>query len=99
MNTTPEIINRLSKRDSFAARRTVAKLGVLLLAFCLTSWAASEKVLYAFHGTDGCGPNSLMVGPNGALYGTTVAAGSTTCSAEDIGSGAVFQLTRGSEGN
>jgi hypothetical protein len=63
-------------------------LCVLPLAFCLTSWAASEKVLHAFHGTDGCGPNSLMVGPDGALYGTTVAAGTSTCSAEDIDSGA-----------
>lgn len=98
MNTTGEIIERLPGRGAFTTGRTVAMLCVLLLAFCLTSRAASEKVLYAFHGTDGCGPNSLMVGPDGALYGTTVAAGTSTCSAEDIDSGAVFQLTRGSDG-
>ncbi len=106
--TTPEIMNRLSEPGTPKARithgpthhtgRTAAMLCALLLAFCLTSWAASEKVLHAFHGTDGCGPNSVMVGPDGVLYGTTVAAGTSTCSAEDIDSGAVFQLRRGSDG-
>ena len=77
------------------AGRMVATLCVLLIAFCLPSWAASEKVLHAFHGTDGCGPNSVIVGADGALYGTTIAAGSN-CYAN--GTGAVFQLTRGSDG-
>jgi len=70
---------------------------VLMLAAASGAWAASEKVLYAFHGTDGCGPTSVIVGTDGALYGTTEAAGTTTCSA-DGPSGAVFQLTRGSDG-
>jgi len=111
MNTTREIIDRLSEPGIFALSpksrithglakttgRTVATLFVFLLGFCLTSWAASEKVLYAFHGTDGCGPTSVIVGPDGALYGTTQAAGSSTCSG-DGDSGAIFQLTRGSDG-
>jgi uncharacterized repeat protein (TIGR03803 family) len=71
---------------------------VLMLAVASGAWAASEKVLYTFHGTDGCGPTSVIVGADGALYGTTEAAGTTTCSAEYINSGAVFQLTRGSGG-
>ena len=69
----------------------------LMLVIASGAWAASEKVLYAFHGTDGCGPTSVIVGADGALYGTTEAAGTTTCSA-DGPSGAVFQLTRGSDG-
>jgi uncharacterized repeat protein (TIGR03803 family) len=69
----------------------------LILVIASGAWAASEKVLYAFHGTDGCGPTSVIVGADGALYGTTEAAGTTTCSA-DGPSGAVFQLTRGSDG-
>src|SRR5580704_11226282 len=111
MNTTREIIDGLFEPGSFALSpksrishrlahttgRTVAMLFVLLLGFCLASWAASEKVLYAFHGTDGCGPTSVIVGTDGALYGTTQAAGSSTCSA-DGDSGAVFRLTRGSDG-
>jgi len=70
---------------------------VLILALASGAWAASEKVLYTFQGMDGCGPNSVVVGSDGALYGTTVAAGASTCSA-DGPSGAVFQLTRGSDG-
>ena len=70
---------------------------LLILAVASGASAASEKVLHAFHGTDGCGPNSVVVGSNGALYGTTVAAGASTCSA-DGPSGTVFQLTRGSDG-
>jgi uncharacterized repeat protein (TIGR03803 family) len=111
MNTTREIIDSLSEPESFALSpksrithrlahttgRTVAMLFVLLLGFCLASWAASEKVLYAFHGTDGCGPTSVIVGGDGVLYGTTQAAGTSTCSA-DGDSGAVFRLTRGSDG-
>jgi uncharacterized repeat protein (TIGR03803 family) len=111
MNKTREIIDSLSEPGSFALSpksrithglahttgRAVAMLFVLLLASCLTSWAASEKVLYAFHGTDGCGPTSVIVGPDGALYGTTQAAGSSTCSA-DGDTGAVFRLTPGSDG-
>ncbi len=106
MNPTREMIDHLSepgtpnsriKHMLACAGRTVAMLCVLLLAFRVTSWAASEKVLYAFHGTDGCGPTSVIVGPDGALYGTTVAAGASTC-AGDVDSGAVFQLTLGSDG-
>jgi uncharacterized repeat protein (TIGR03803 family) len=89
--------SRTTLRPTHATGRTVATLCALLLAFCLTGWAASEKVLHAFHGTDGCGPTSVIVGPDGALYGTTQAAGSSTCSG-DGNSGAVFQLTRGSNG-
>ena len=68
----------------------------LLLALCATSWAASEKVLYAFHGQDGLGPNSLIVGPDGGLYGTTELGGTNTCLAR--GCGVVFRLSRGSDG-
>jgi len=70
---------------------------VLILVAASGAWAASEKVLYAFHGTDGCGPTSVIVGADGALYGTTEAGGTSTCSG-DGPSGAVFQLTRGSDG-
>jgi len=67
---------------------------VLILAVANSAWAASEKVLYAFHGTDGCGPTSVIVGADGTLYGTTEAAGTSTCSG-DGDSGAVFQRTTG----
>jgi len=70
---------------------------VLMLAVASGARAASEKVLYTFHGTDGCGPTSVIVGADGALYGTTEAGGTSTCSG-DGPSGAVFQLTRGSDG-
>jgi uncharacterized repeat protein (TIGR03803 family) len=94
VDRTPK--SRITHVPTHAAGGTLAMLCVLLPAFCLTSWAASEKVLYAFHGTDGCGPNSVIVGPEGALFGTTVTAGTSTCS--DVQSGAVFQLTRGLDG-
>jgi uncharacterized repeat protein (TIGR03803 family) len=55
--------------------------------------------LYAFHGTaDGAGPSGrVIIGPDGALYGTTVTGGinSTGCGWSDrfAGCGIVFQLT------
>jgi uncharacterized repeat protein (TIGR03803 family) len=109
---TRETIDRLSEPGSFALTpksrtthgpahatgRTVATLCVLLLAFYLTSSAASEKVLYAFHGKDGLGPLSVMLGSDGSLYGTTYEGGTNTCSFSASGCGVVFQLTRGADG-
>ena len=67
----------------------------LVLALCTTLWAASEKVLYRFHGTDGWGGGSVVLGADGSLYGTT-AAGGTTCASP--GCGVVFRLTRRGNG-
>jgi len=69
----------------------------LALALCATAWAASERVLYRFHGTDGWAPSSVIVGPDGALYGTTVTGG-TNCLGAGNGCGVVFQLTREAKG-
>jgi uncharacterized repeat protein (TIGR03803 family) len=71
---------------------------MLLLAFCLTSWAASEKVLYSFHGKDGWPGGSVMLGSDGSLYGTTVGGGTNSCSGSSFGCGVVFRLTRGTDG-
>src|ERR1700733_2907300 len=65
-------------------------------ALCPTSWAASEKVLYRFHGKDGWEPNSIVLGPDGALYGTTVQGGTNACLAN--GCGVVFRLVLGGNG-
>lgn len=52
------------------------------------SW--TPTVLYTFTGTtDGGSPNSLVLGANGALYGTTLDQGATTCL---NGCGTVFVL-------
>ena len=69
---------------------------VLMLAVANGAWAASEKVLYAFHGTDGWLPTSVIVGADGALYGTTMNGGTSCGQSDDCG--VVFQLTRGSDG-
>ena len=66
------------------------------LALCTTLWAASEKVLYRFHGSDGNVPVNVIVGPDGVLYGTTVDGGANSCNSN--GCGVVFQLTHGSDG-
>ena len=71
--------------------RSVLIGGILLIAACATGWTASEKVLYSFHGGDGWGGGSVMVGQGGTLYGTTVNGGTS-------GYGVVFQLERGSDG-
>lgn len=110
--TTREIIDNLCEPGSFALApkswiahaaapaigRSVAMLCVVLLAFCLTSWAASEKVLYAFHGKDGLGPLNVMLGSDGSLYGTTYEGGTNSCSFSTSGCGVVFRLTRGADG-
>jgi uncharacterized repeat protein (TIGR03803 family) len=84
MNLTPH------SRIHMAVRLLL--IGFALAVLCATSWAASEKVLYRFHGTDGNGPVNVIIGPDGALYGTTVEGGNA-CSC-----GVVFQLTHGPDG-
>jgi uncharacterized repeat protein (TIGR03803 family) len=78
--------------------RTVGALLIgcaLATALCATSWAASEKVLYRFHGTDGWSPNTVVLGPDGALYGTTASGGTH---GGVIYGGVVFELTHGADG-
>jgi len=71
-------------------------LFAMLAAFCATCWAASEKVLYRFNGTDGNGPANLIIGSDRALYGTTVEGGTNSCLAN--GCGVVFRLVLGTDG-
>jgi len=79
-----------------ATKRTILIGFALMLALCTTARAASEKVLYAFHGEDGNVPSSVIVGPDGVLYGTTVEGGANSCLGQ--GCGVVFQLTRDANG-
>jgi uncharacterized repeat protein (TIGR03803 family) len=70
---------------------------VLLFVVVGNAGAASrESVLYDFHGKDGNVPSSLMLGADGALYGTTVEGGTNSCLGQ--GCGVVFRLVRGSDG-
>jgi uncharacterized repeat protein (TIGR03803 family) len=77
-----------------------AALAAIALILTLNSmgWAASEKVLYRFHGKDGDGPANVIVGAGGALYGTTVAGGTATKSCLYKGCGVVFRLALGTDG-
>jgi len=82
------------------------KHGVLMLAGLMpilavagSALAASEKVLYAFHGEDGWGPTSVILGAEGGLYGTTATGGTNSCDGNPYGlCGVVFQLARGADG-
>ena len=81
------------------ARRRAILSGLLVLAVCTVTWAASEKVLYAFHGKDGWGPTSVILGADGGLYGTTATGGANSCDGNSYGlCGVVFQLARGADG-
>jgi hypothetical protein len=59
------------------------------------TWTAT--LVYAFQGSDGCGPVSdLTVGPAGTLYGTTAGGGTGGCRfyySDKLGCGTIFQLT------
>jgi uncharacterized repeat protein (TIGR03803 family) len=90
--TLPSTKNR-PVRAAFAAI-------ALVLMLVSTSWAASEKVLYRFHGKDGGFGGSVIVGPDGKLYGTTVGGGGEkACPNSSFdGCGMVFQLTPGKDG-
>lgn len=85
--------------------RVLAVLGtVVLVTIALTTTtlraAGQETVIHDFAGqpTDGAYPYAgLVLGPDGALYGTTVNGGAFT-SGTDSGYGTVFQLTRSGNG-
>ncbi len=56
-----------------------------------TEWIFSP--LYAFQGaSDGTGPQGVVIGPQGNLYGTTVEGGRGICGLGPSGCGTVFQL-------
>jgi len=69
---------------------------VLSLTFVRALWAASERVLYRFHGKDGKVPGSVVFGPDGALYGTAGEGGTNGCLSQ--GCGVVFRLAKGTDG-
>ncbi len=66
--------------------------------FKLTPTASgyTETVLYNFAGADGQGPEGLLLGPHGTLFGVTVEGG--TCPGSASGAGTVFELTPSSGG-
>ena len=72
----------------------------LILVVASGAWATSEKVLYAFHGTDGWGGGSVIVDPAGNLYGTTVNGGKMNVCPGDagLGCGVAFQLKQSANG-
>ena len=77
--------------------RSVEGFWATLLLFIMVAappgvWAADKyKVLYNFKGgSDGIGPNRLILDPAGNLYGTTDVGGGGGCT--DYGCGTVFQL-------
>jgi len=72
---------------------------VLILAVAGSAWAA-ESVLYDFHGKDGGFGGSVVVGPDGKLYGTTVGGGGEKACPDSSfdGCGVVFQLTPDAKG-
>jgi uncharacterized repeat protein (TIGR03803 family) len=78
----------------------------MLIVFALAvgvvtrGWAGSETVLHAFNGSDGWDGGSVIVGPGGTLYGTTVGGGGESACPDSSpdGCGVVFQLTRGANG-
>jgi uncharacterized repeat protein (TIGR03803 family) len=81
------------------ARTRAILSGLLVLAVCTVACAASEKVLYAFHGKDGWGPSSVILGAGGGLYGTTMTGGANSCDGNPYGlCGVVFRLARGDDG-
>jgi uncharacterized repeat protein (TIGR03803 family) len=82
----------------YRAFRVAIAAIALILTLNSMGWAASERVLYSFHGKDGDGPVNVIVGAGGALYGTTVAGGRATKSCLYKGCGVIFRLALGTDG-
>ena len=78
------------------AMRALFAAFALIAALSAMAEASSEKVLYAFHGQDGRAPSSVVLGPDGTLYGTAWWGGTNSCLGQ--GCGVVFRLARGEDG-
>jgi hypothetical protein len=69
---------------------------VFQLVFQAGTW--KENILYAFQGgIDGSTPGSLLLGPGGTVYGTSIYGGTGDCTS--AGCGTVFQFTPGQPGS
>jgi uncharacterized repeat protein (TIGR03803 family) len=80
----------------------IALVGATVFTMFASTAAAQEKVLYSFNsdGVYGISPySSLIFDAAGNLYGTTLAGGSLTCSADSHGGcGTVFELSPNGRG-
>jgi hypothetical protein len=85
-------------------RRTLTAQAALLIALSLltardgAAQASSYATLYSFKGSsDGASPEGVILGSNGALYGTTLTGGANTCDYGGFGCGTVFELAPAKE--
>jgi hypothetical protein len=87
-----------------ALRRTLTAEAAVLIALAIftarngAAQAPEYAVLYSFKGgSDGASPEGVILGSNGALYGTTLTGGPNTCDYGDYFCGTVFELAPAKE--
>jgi hypothetical protein len=85
-------------------RRTFTAEGVILAALAFLkaqggfAQSSSYATLYSFKGgSDGASPEGVILGSNGALYGTTLTGGANTCDFGGFLCGTVFELAPAKE--
>ncbi len=88
------MIQENSGRVSFPGRSWTA-MAIVGLFLSTAAWAATEKVLLNFHGTDGAYAANLTFDSAGNIFGVATAGGTGPCSG---GCGTIFELKKTSSG-
>ena len=88
-----------SSQSSALFRLSVFCFGLALALTPAVCAGSRWKVLYRFNGgNDGAGPNAIILGSRGNLYGTAQEGGGSACEYYYSGCGVVFEITRSNKG-
>jgi len=93
----PDIDRRVSfsRQESWCGSAISACVALMLFVMAAPARAQTLTTIHSFNSTDGVGPNGLVRGTDGNLYGTTYSGGAAnqSCLGDAGGCGTAFKIT------